>query len=105
MTIYYAMYEATPGPDIPEFETCGGAFVNCWVRAESTRDAERLNAAAIAENGWKILSVEDECCEVTDDWYSEDDDEWPWYQQAISEGECYVYHQWPLVAQDEDDVH
>ena len=105
MTIYYAMYEAAPGPDSPDFVTCGGAFVNCWVRAASKEEAEKATAAAINDNGWKILTVEEECCEVTSDWYAEDDEEWPWYQQAVAEGECYVYHQWPPEPQEGDHVH
>jgi hypothetical protein len=105
MTIFYVLYEATPGGDSEDFQTCGGAYVNCWVQADSEQEAQRLASAAIAERGWTILSVEEECCEVTEDWYAEGDEERQYYEQAITDGECYVFHQWPVEPQEGDDVH
>ncbi len=105
MPIYYIQYEAEPLPESQEFEACGGAYVNCWVHAESEQEAERVTSDAIGEAGWRILSVEEECCEVSEDWYSEDEEGREYYQQAISEGNCYVFYQWPVEPQEGDDVH
>jgi hypothetical protein len=105
MTIYYMLYEAEPLPKSEDFETCGGAYVNCWVRAESQREAEGKAFTAIEEAGWKILCVEEECCEVTESWYSEDEEGREHYEQAVADGECYVFHQWPLEPQEGVDVH
>jgi hypothetical protein len=105
MTIYYAIFEATPKPDSPQFENCGGAFINCWVRAQSSNEAESVAAAAISVSGWNMISQEDEWRELTDHSYSELDEEWRWYQQAVTDGECYVYHLWPPEAQDGDGIH
>ena len=67
--------------------------------------SERVTSDAIGEAGWRVLSVEEECCEVSEDWYSEDEEGREYYQQAISEGNCYVFYQWPVEPQEGDDVH
>jgi hypothetical protein len=105
MTIYYVMYEAMPNADSEDFANCGGAYVNCWVRADSEGEAERMASAAIREREWSITSVEDQCREVTDQSYTKDDEEWEYYREAVAEGECYVYHEWPVEPQEQDQVH
>jgi hypothetical protein len=105
MTIYYLQYEALPLPESEEFETCSGAYVNCWVDAASPEEAQRVTFAAIAEAGWRILSVEEECCEVSEDSYSDDENGREYYHRALSDVECYVFHQWPVEPQEGDDVH
>jgi len=105
MTIYYVQYEAEPLPESEDFETCGGAYVNCWVKAKSQTEAQRAASAAIGDAGWRILCVEEECCEVSETRYSEDEEGCEYYQQAVSDGECYVFHQWSVEPQEGDDVH
>ena len=39
MTIYYLMIEAIPYRNNPESKEFGGAFVNCWVKASTQKDA------------------------------------------------------------------
>ncbi len=105
MGIFYVQYHAEPQPDSEEFESCGGAYVNCWVNASSKEEAQSQTAAAIAAAGWKILSVEDECTAVDADWYSDDDESREYYQRAVEEGVCYVFHMWPIEPQEDDKVH
>lgn len=105
MPIFYIQYKAEPTPESEEFETAGGAFVNCWVKIDSARKAQEQASAAIKESGWTILGVEEQCRELTEDYYSESDEGLEHFRQAVSDGECYVFHQWPLEPQEGDDVH
>ena len=105
MTIFYTLYEAIPLPESEEFEVCGGAYVSCWLKAQSEEEASRLALAVIHERGWKVVSVEEECWEVTAVIYSDDDESRGFYDQAVSEGECCVFHLWPIDDQESGDVH
>jgi hypothetical protein len=105
MHIFYIQFEAEPQPKSEAFGSCGGAYVNCWVQASSELEAIVKASAAVSESGWKILSVEEECSEASEDWYSNDDEGREYFHRAVSDGECYVFHQWPLEPQEGDDVH
>lgn len=117
MPIFFLQFEAHPMPESEAFEESGGAFVNCWLRADSGKDAERRASVAVRENGWHIISVEEECREVDASDYADDEDDdeedqdensdnREYYEQALTDGECYVFHQWPHEALgDSDGVH
>jgi hypothetical protein len=105
MPIFYIQYQAVPTPGSEEFETAGGAFVNCWVKVDSAHEAQDQASAALKEGGWTILAVEEECREVTELYYSENDEGLEHFRQAVVDGECYVFYQWPLEPQEGDDVH
>jgi hypothetical protein len=105
MTIFYTIYEAIPLPESEDFEVCGGAYINCWVKAQSEEEASKSASAVIHERGWKVVSIQEECREVTEALYAEDEEGRGYYDQAVVDGECYVFHQWPVDAQDDDDVH
>lgn len=105
MPIFYVQYEAVPAPETPAFAEVGGAFVACWVRAESLLEASQRAHEAIGESGWTIIALVDECHEVSEQSYDADDDALPYFRQAVEEGECYVYHQWPADPQEEDSIH
>ena len=79
--------------------------MNCWVKATSKRKACEEASAAIKESGWTILAVEEQCREVDDGAYAGDAEGLDYYRQAVVDGECYVYHMWPVEAQEGDDVH
>ena len=105
MAIFYMQYEAIPLPESEDFEEWGGAYVNCWVKAESEDEASKLASASIHERGGKIIAVEEECREVTQDVYAEDEEGRAYFDQAALDGECYVYHQWPIDMQEGDTAH
>jgi len=94
MPIYFLQYEARPSPESNDFEKYGGGFVNCWVKSKSPDEARKQTVKTISENKWQIVSVEEDCREVSEDSYTEDDDGLERYQQAAIDGECYVFHTW-----------
>jgi hypothetical protein len=102
MAIFYVQYHAEPEPEAEAFRNSGGAYVNCWVKAASEAEARKIAIAAIRESNWKVFSVEDDCREVTEEYYSESEESLEYYRQAAVDGECYVYHQWPNEPQEED---
>jgi hypothetical protein len=105
MTIFFTSYEAIPLPESGEFDVCGGAYINCWVKAQWEQEAGQSASAVIHERGWKVVSIEKECREVSQASYAEGEEGKGYYDQAVIDGECYVFHQWPVDAQDGDDVH
>ena len=105
MAIYYIRYEAKPTPESELFNDCGGAFINCWVKAKSEAAAIKATTEAIEENCWNIVSIDEECRVITEKSFSGGPEGLEYYEQAASDGECYVYHQWPNEPQEEDDVH
>ena len=104
MAIFYIQYHAEPEPETEAFGKFGGAYVNCWVKAASETEAQHVTTVAIRESNWKVLSVEDDCREVTEEYYSGNEEGFEYFRQATLDGECYVYHQWPNEPQD-DPVH
>jgi len=54
--IYYFLFEVAPDE---HFKEAGGAFVNCWVRSDSKREAEGIAKGAIRNDGWYIQSLHD----------------------------------------------
>jgi hypothetical protein len=63
-----------------------------------------LAESAINENHWKILNLE-ESFPVTEEHYEENDESLEFYQQAVIDGEVYVYHSWPNEPQEEEQIH
>ena len=39
MAIYYIMIEAAPNNSNPESKEFGGAYINCWVKASTQKEA------------------------------------------------------------------
>jgi hypothetical protein len=98
-------FEAVPTPESDDFEGSGGAFVNCWVQTDSEASAMAQASQAIRDNLWSVTSVSEPCGEVVESDYLSDESGMKYFQQAINDGDCYVYHQWPNQPQEEDHVH
>ena len=59
MTIYYIMIEAIPYRNNPESKEFVGAFVNCWVKASTQKDALKRVQEFIKNENWIFMKVED----------------------------------------------
>ncbi len=105
MPIYFIQYEARPTPNSQEFLKYGGGFVNCWVKASSPEKAREVATKAINENGWHILTIEEDCREVSEHSYLEEKEGLEYYEQATLDGECYVFHTWGNESQEENERH
>lgn len=94
--IFHVQYEAAPGLRSADRDTVDGAFVNCWVRARSKNEAQTRARATVDEIGWTIITVTEECEEVSEHSYRDNDIGRAHYEQALLDGECYTFDRWPL---------
>jgi hypothetical protein len=92
--MYFLRYQVLPGADHPEADRMGEGLVCCWVDRPSLAEADAVARADITGQGWDILGRE-AGEEVTAADY-EPDHEWlPYYEQALTDGEVFVYHTSP----------
>jgi hypothetical protein len=97
--LFYLCFEVTPKPDSPHAQRWGGAFVNCWIDRASFQKAERVARRHIEKQGWSMSKL-DEAREII---VGEYDDEAPgkdYFEQALVDGEVFVFYTWPKDAQD-----
>jgi hypothetical protein len=103
--VFLIRIEARPDPGSEDHGIAEGALVNCWVSAETLRDAERRAVAAIRDNSWlavRLESWEIVTSERDADRESTDNDQYPreLIEQAIAAGEVCEYFCWPPGAPD-----
>ena len=93
--IWLLTYEATPDPGCDAFGTCGGAFVNCWIKAESQDLAECITVAALTELGWSIAELTDaQFIDTTRFEYPEQSIKF--IKQAQTDGAVFCFNKWPV---------
>ena len=98
--MHYLQFEATPRPEHPEASKLGGAFVNCWVVAPSASEAEALARVYMREQLWDIESLAEYY--VNDRaLYDDDSTGLQYFEQALIDGEVYVFHTYPIHDVDE----
>jgi hypothetical protein len=108
--LFLIKIEARPEPGAEEFGSAYGAFVVCWVAAESLGDAERRAVASIRENRWqphRLESWEIVTREQFADWKPSDEDDVDprdVIDQAFADGEACEYFCWPPDAPDAMDT-
>lgn len=94
-------YHAIPKPNTPEFNVSGGAYVNCYILFAWQDGAEHL-ARYEVEKEWTIIETEDvRWVEVED--FIEDPENKEYFLQAQIDGGTFVFHNYPLDAEDTDD--
>jgi hypothetical protein len=92
--------EAAPGADSPAFGEAGGAYVNCWVLADSMRDAEIEAIRFVTDSGWVFDSIHGrESFEGQESPESKEGQEY--LDQARIDGIVCVFHTWPPDEPDE----
>lgn len=101
MPIYYVQYRCRPGARSAAFEEHGGAYVNCWIRADTPEEAGRIAAREIESDGWGIEGVEEPMRIET----SPSEETAEYFDQAVQDGECYVFHTWPVGDHEDHPLH
>lgn len=106
--VFLLTIEAKPDSGAADFGTVGGAFVNCWIDADSLQTAERRAIALIREQNWYAVKL-DTWQMVTRETYMgrEPPDEGPnpadLVEQAFIDGEVCVFYKYPVNAPDAND--
>ena len=102
--MFYFSFEAIPKHNTPQAAELGGAYVNCWLKGGSRREAELKARALIDAAGWIVGSKEDEATVERAD-YADRPESLARFDQAQLHGSCVVFHTYPLgeVATFDDD--
>src|SRR4051812_42851056 len=93
MAIYFVGFRARPGEHLPKSTEAGGAYINCWIKADSTAEAQKVASTFIRSEGWIVECVEHEAHLIVEP----DDESRERFEQAQIDGECYVFHEWPVA--------
>ena len=92
--IYYFMMEAMPGENSEEARDCGGAFINCWVKAENEDVARKSARKYVEEENW-VLIKEEESFPAERDLYADDPETLECYDEACEYGFSAAFYMWP----------
>jgi hypothetical protein len=102
--LYLVTIEALPNPGTEDFDECGGAYVNAYIRESSEASALESAQRVITEAGWSCKAVES-VAYVTREDFVEEDEGLESFEQALAEGVVLVFHTYPVGPDDEDVVH
>ena len=101
MNIYFFMLEAVPSESNPESKELGGAFVNCWVKAETMEDAFDEAVKDLGFQGWKFVRIEDEY--ITErERYLDNPESLECYDEACEYGMSGVFYTYPIEDESEN---
>ncbi|MCB9173473.1 MAG: hypothetical protein H6589_02600 [Flavobacteriales bacterium] len=92
--MFLLTYNVKPNTTNVEYiETCG-AFVNCFIEADSFDEANLIARGGIEMNDWRIIELE-EFKTITYDDFLDDSDKREYYEQALIDKEVFVFHTYP----------
>jgi hypothetical protein len=103
--LFHLLYEVRPLPENANWTDAGGAFANCYVLAQTGEEASRKAVANFADHFWELVAQENGPQPVSRDEFLDDPETLDCVDEALTEGECYVYHLWPNEPQEGDTIH
>ena len=95
MAVYYFMIEAVPCADSEERLSCGGAYINCWVKAETEKAALAKVMNYAAEEKWTCKNVE-EVFPARREMYLDEPESLAGFDEAQRYGLSAIFYTWPL---------
>ena len=95
MAIYYIMIEATPNSSNPESKEYGGAYINCWVKATTQREALKKAKEYIREENWAFIKTEDIWIAQRQN-YFDLPESLVCYDEACETGLSAIFYTWPI---------
>jgi hypothetical protein len=98
MPIFYLRFVAHLKHTHPKFHESGGAMVNCWILRDTLKEAESYARGCIADEDWRITELE-AAFAVTRE--TQADEGMQYFDQAEIDREVFVFHTFPLGAQDD----
>jgi hypothetical protein len=102
--LYFMTFTARPDTDAEDLRRTGVAYVNAWVEASSEADAVARATRQIAEAQWIVESV-DRIIRLSRNDYETSDPALSYFDQALIDGEVFVFHTWSPGSQEDDPVH
>ena len=101
MNIYFFMLEAIPSEGNPEIEELGGAFVNCWVKAETMETAFDEAVKYLEIQDWEFIRIEDEYITERERWLDKPDC-LECYDEAWECGVSGIFYIYPIEDESEN---
>lgn len=96
MTIYYLLAEAVPDSSNPESREFGGAYISCWIQAETKEEAISRANAYIREENWRFVDSP-ELFIARKQFYANEPDSARCYDEACEYGISAMFHTWPIA--------
>jgi len=101
--VIYLCYEVKPKPENEDYQLVGGAYLNCWIMAESISNAKHKAEQFMQESEWEHVSL-DESFVAEEELYSDNPETLEYYREAKENGESFVLHVWPPSAQEGETI-
>jgi hypothetical protein len=98
MPVFILIMKVKPDSENLQVGEIAGAYVNCFVEAETFELAEEIALKSIIEEHWLPISLE-ESYEVTENDYENDPKGLEVYKQVLIDKEMYTVHTYTI---DED---
>lgn len=95
MTIYCVMIEAVPNRKNSESKEYGGAYVNCWIKADAPVEAVEKAKGYIHKENWNFVNIED-IFSVQRERYLDEPDSLECYDNAVQYGLDAIFYTWPI---------
>jgi hypothetical protein len=92
--MYFLLFHVQPRPDLEDADDIGGAYVSCWIEADSIKQAEQITKWKIGDLKWNILE-KDDAYELIPDHYTPDSAGFEFYQQALIDKMVLCFHTYP----------
>jgi hypothetical protein len=89
--LHWFMFRARPLPIAADYGRAEGAFIDGWIRKPNRHDAEDLARREIAEQSWSIEKLEEHQL-LSAAHYNDDDIGREYFEQALADGICLVFH-------------
>jgi len=103
MEIFYLQIESVPSSKSDDYKEVGGAFVSCWVKADTVENAQKKAKLSIEDNSWLVLNVL-ESYPVSAKTYENRNEALEYFHQAEIDGEVYNFHLWPNEPQESEQI-
>jgi len=98
--MFHFTIRAKPDPENHELDDdIGGAYTHVWVNFPEQEAAEVVARFYITHAGWLPELTTDTRWVIEDD-YEEDNEDRQYYLEALRDGSCLVFHEWPKDAED-----
>lgn len=101
--MYFLTFHGQPNPNTRESEI-GGAYINCWIEANTEDQADQIARTKISEASWTIIDRE-ECYEIKRSDYFNKPQGLNYFEQALIDKWVLVFHTYPIEENsDENDT-
>lgn len=92
--VWLLTYEVVPQPGNPAFRKAGGAFVNCWILADSQAAAADVAVHFLSDNHWLVVELTDvERVDTRNERYPPASV--TLIEQARTDGAAFCFNAWP----------